>query len=102
MRSSESMQASALSDAPKPQIMVNSMVGKMGQAVADATRRAGLELVPYTLCASDMAAANKHLMVEGQKIELVGPETRDEAIGAIKEKVCDKLLGRPQCSRIHM
>mmetsp|Transcript_18705 Transcript_18705/g.52566 ORF Transcript_18705/g.52566 Transcript_18705/m.52566 type:complete len:335 (-) Transcript_18705:156-1160(-) len=80
------VQASTVSVAPKPQIMVNSMTGKMGQAVADATRRAGLQLVPYTLCASDVAAASKSLTVDGQQIELVGPETRDAAIGEIKEK----------------
>lgn len=68
--------------------MVNSMVGKMGQAVADATRRAGLELVPYTLCPADVAAASKHLTIDGQQIELLGPDTRDAAIEGIKKQVC--------------
>ncbi|KAF5839555.1 hypothetical protein DUNSADRAFT_529 [Dunaliella salina] len=80
------VQALKSSEVPKPQIMVNSMTGKMGQAVADATRRAGLQLVPYTLCASDVAAASKSMTADGQQIELVGPETRDAVIGAIKEQ----------------
>jgi len=79
--------AAAIVNTPKPQIMVNSMTGKMGQAVADATIKAGLELVPYTLCASEVAAKQKSLALNGQQIELLGPETRDEAMGSIKEKV---------------
>lgn len=82
------VQAAAAAAGPMPalapQIMVNSMAGKMGQAVATATRGAGLELVPFTLCAPDVAAQGRHMEFAGQQIELVGPDARDEAIAAIK------------------
>jgi dihydrodipicolinate reductase len=58
----------------------------MGQAVAEATQRAGLELVPYTLCAANVEDGNRHIEVAGQRVELVGPSARDAAIGPIKER----------------
>lgn len=64
----------------KPAVMVNSCTGKMGRAVAEAAVRAGLDLVPYTLCGATEVAANKAVEVAGKQLELVGPDTRDNLI----------------------
>lgn len=71
--------------AAKPVLMVNSCTGKMGKAVAEAALKAGLELVPYTLCGASEAAANKSVEVSGQQLELVGPDTRDEVIQQVRQ-----------------
>ena len=60
--------------------MVNSVTGKMGRAVAEAALRAGLALVPYTLCGPEEAAQDDAVSVCGTRVELVGPQQRDELI----------------------
>lgn len=72
--------------AAKPQIMVNSVAGKMGQAVAEATVRAGLELVPYTLAAAEVVSRTKEVEVAGHKVQLVGPDTRDTLLPKLKQQ----------------
>jgi 4-hydroxy-tetrahydrodipicolinate reductase len=66
--------------ATKPALMVNSCTGKMGRAVAEAAVKAGLPLVPYTLCGAAEAAASSSVEVSGQLLKLVGPDTRDQLI----------------------
>eukprot|EP00775_Hariotina_reticulata_P005324 gene5324-5559_t len=52
----------------------------MGRAVAEAAVKAGLPLVPYTLCGAAEAAASSSVEVSGQHLKLVGPDTRDQLI----------------------
>jgi len=52
----------------------------MGRAVAEAAVKAGLPLVPYTLCGAAEAAASSSVEVSGQLLKLVGPDTRDQLI----------------------
>lgn len=66
--------------AAKPVLMVNSCTGKMGRSVAEAAVRAGLELVPYTLCGAQEAADTPSIEVSGRTLQLVGPDTRDDLI----------------------
>eukprot|EP00878_Enallax_costatus_P002429 GHUV01002606.1.p1 GENE.GHUV01002606.1~~GHUV01002606.1.p1 ORF type:complete len:316 (+),score=79.39 GHUV01002606.1:67-1014(+) len=66
--------------AGKPALMVNSCTGKMGRSVAEAAVRAGLELVPYTLCGAKEAADTPSIEIAGQTLQLVGPDTRDDLI----------------------
>eukprot|EP00197_Chlamydomonas_leiostraca_P004297 CAMPEP_0202875542 /NCGR_PEP_ID=MMETSP1391-20130828/27486_1 /ASSEMBLY_ACC=CAM_ASM_000867 /TAXON_ID=1034604 /ORGANISM="Chlamydomonas leiostraca, Strain SAG 11-49" /LENGTH=286 /DNA_ID=CAMNT_0049557237 /DNA_START=166 /DNA_END=1026 /DNA_ORIENTATION=- len=70
----------------KPQIMVNSVAGKMGQAVAEATLRAGFELVPYTLANAEVAARSKTIPVAGKQVEVVGPDRRDAVMAEVKSR----------------
>lgn len=63
--------------------MVNSCTGKMGQAVAEAALRAGVELVPFTLCGP---GEQKPVDIEGHKIALVGPEERDAKVAELKKQ----------------
>lgn len=72
--------------AVKPQIMVNSVAGNMGKAVAEATLRAGFELVPYTLANSEVATVQKTIAVGGKQVETVGPERRDAVIAEVKQR----------------
>lgn len=72
--------------AAKPQIMVNSCTGKMGQAVAEAALRAQLELVPYTLCGPSEADARPTVSVGGVSVELVPPSTRDAVVEDLKRR----------------
>lgn len=67
----------------KPQLLVNSCTGKMGQAVAEAALRAGVELVPFTLCGP---GEQKPVSIQGHNIALVGPSERDEKIAALKKQ----------------
>lgn len=67
----------------KPQLMVNSCTGKMGQAVAEAALRAGVELVPYTLCGP---GEKKEVNIQGINIELVDPAVRDVKIQELKKR----------------
>jgi 4-hydroxy-tetrahydrodipicolinate reductase len=69
----------------KPALMVNSCTGKMGRAVAEAALRAGLEVVPYTLCGAAELQRQGSIDVSGKIIELVGPDTRDELIEQLKK-----------------
>lgn len=70
----------------KPQLMVNSCTGKMGRAVAEAALRAGLELVPYSLCGAAEAASSSSLDISGQQVQLVGPDKRDALIEQVKQQ----------------
>lgn len=70
--------------AAKPPLMVNSCIGKMGRAVAEAAVRAGLPLVPYTLCGAKEAAADESVEVAGEKLQLIGPDTRDAVIEQVR------------------
>jgi 4-hydroxy-tetrahydrodipicolinate reductase len=67
--------------AMKPQLMVNSCTGKMGQAVAEAALRAGIEIVPYTLCGP---GETRPVSVQGIDIELLDPSRRDEVLPKLK------------------
>ncbi|PNW73325.1 hypothetical protein CHLRE_14g627850v5 [Chlamydomonas reinhardtii] len=69
---------------PKLQLMVNSCTGKMGQAVAEAALRAGVELVPYTLCGPADVATNATVNVAGHALTLVPPSTRDAVVEELK------------------
>ena len=57
----------------QPAILVNSCTGKMGQSVGEAALRAGLELVPYSLCSAADAASKESVQVGGKSVQLVGP-----------------------------
>ena len=70
----------------KPAVMVNSCTGKMGRAVAEAATRAGLHLLPYTLCGAAEAAPGAAIDVAGQRMELVGPAERDALIARLKQE----------------
>lgn len=73
--------------APKPSVMVNSCTGKMGRAVAEAATRAGLQVLPYTLCgAGEVGNSGGRIEVAGQSMELVGPSNRDEVIERLKQQ----------------
>lgn len=69
--------------------MVNSCTGKMGRAVAEAAVRAGLDLVPFTLCGAKEAEANASIEVAGQQLQLVGPQTRDDQIQQVGFNGCE-------------
>ncbi|KAG2492224.1 hypothetical protein HYH03_009469 [Edaphochlamys debaryana] len=74
------------SSKPKVQLMVNSCTGKMGQAVAEAAMRAGVEVVPYTLCGPSDTVDKSHVSVQDVKMELVPPATRDEKVQQLKKQ----------------
>ncbi len=77
--------------------MVNSLAGKMGQAVASAVLRAGLELVPYTLCAAEQAAANPTLTASaGGASSSGGGDVQVAAVGpgAEREALAEQLKQR--------
>jgi len=57
----------------------------MGQAVAEAAVRAGLELVPYSLC-GPAEAVGTQLPVAGAAVTLIGPDGRDARIGELKAR----------------
>lgn len=78
--------------APKPVVMVNSCTGKMGRAVAEAAARAGLNVLPYTLCGAGEAAPGKAIEVAGQQVVLVGPAERDALIEELKQKHPDLIM----------
>jgi 4-hydroxy-tetrahydrodipicolinate reductase len=79
-RSARGQRAVMVHASVKPAVMVNSCTGKMGRAVAEAAVRAGLDLVPFTLCGASEAAAGKAVEVAGTQLQLVGPDTRDNLI----------------------
>lgn len=87
--------------AAKPTLMVNSCCGKMGRAVAEAAVRAGLPLVPYTLCGAAEAAANSSIEVAGTQMQLVGPDTRDQVIEKVSMGTaaaqCVAAIHSPHC-----
>ena len=56
----------------------------MGQAVAEAALRAGVELVPYTLCGPADVATNATVNVAGHALTLVPPSTRDAVVEELK------------------
>lgn len=68
-----------------PQLMINSVTGKMGQAVAEAAVRAGVEVIPFSLC-SPSEEGQTSVKVAGHSIELVGAKGRDEAIQRLKSQ----------------
>lgn len=67
----------------KPQLLVTSCTGKMGKAVAEAAIKAGVEVVPFTLC-GEREASQGSIEVMGQQVQLVGPSGRDEKIQELK------------------
>eukprot|EP00195_Chlamydomonas_chlamydogama_P008875 CAMPEP_0202901104 /NCGR_PEP_ID=MMETSP1392-20130828/13292_1 /ASSEMBLY_ACC=CAM_ASM_000868 /TAXON_ID=225041 /ORGANISM="Chlamydomonas chlamydogama, Strain SAG 11-48b" /LENGTH=279 /DNA_ID=CAMNT_0049587605 /DNA_START=162 /DNA_END=1001 /DNA_ORIENTATION=- len=70
----------------KPQIMVNSCTGKMGQAVGEAALRAGLDLVPYTLCSTN-DSVKQTVDVGGTAVKLVAPgPDRDALVEQLKKQ----------------
>jgi 4-hydroxy-tetrahydrodipicolinate reductase len=72
---------------PKPVVMVNSCTGKMGRAVAEAATRAGLQVLPFTLCgAGEVGAKGATIEVAGQAMQLVGPAERDAVIERLKQQ----------------
>jgi 4-hydroxy-tetrahydrodipicolinate reductase len=79
-RSARVQRAVMVHASAKPAVMVNSCTGKMGRAVAEAAVRAGLDLVPFTLCGASEAAAGQAVEVAGKQLQLVGPDTRDNLI----------------------
>ncbi|KXZ49169.1 hypothetical protein GPECTOR_23g95 [Gonium pectorale] len=56
----------------------------MGQAVAEAAMRAGVEVVPYTLCGPADVESKSHVDVQGLKVELVPPAVRDVVVADLK------------------
>lgn len=66
-----------------PQLMVNSCTGKMGQAVAEAATKAGVEVVPFSLC-SPSEESLQSVTVGDLKIQLVGHDGRDDKIQQLK------------------
>jgi 4-hydroxy-tetrahydrodipicolinate reductase len=70
--------------AAKPQLLVNSCTGKMGRSVAEAAIRAGVEVVPFTLCGEREAAAGGSVEVMGQQLQLVGPSGRDATLERLR------------------
>ncbi|KAL6755816.1 hypothetical protein V8C86DRAFT_1790414 [Haematococcus lacustris] len=83
--SRRALRMAVTASAVKPQIMVNSCLGKMGQAVAEATLRAGLELVPYTLCPAEAAGAG-HVSVGDRQVKLVGPADQDALMDELRSR----------------
>ncbi|KAI8466135.1 MAG: hypothetical protein J3K34DRAFT_434831 [Monoraphidium minutum] len=82
--SSSRRQLVVMAAAPKPAVMVNSCTGKMGRAVAEAAARAGLHVLPYTLCGAGEAVPGGAIDVAGQRVALVGPAERDALIEELK------------------
>ncbi|GBF92169.1 4-hydroxy-tetrahydrodipicolinate reductase chloroplastic-like, partial [Raphidocelis subcapitata] len=78
----------------KPVLMINSCTGKMGRAVAEAATRAGLRVLPYTLCGAGEAAraAGGRIEVAGQELELVEPSRRDAVIEGLKQQHPDLVM----------
>jgi hypothetical protein len=78
----------------KPVLMVNSCTGKMGRAVAEAATRAGLRVLPFTLCGAGEAsrAAGGRIEVAGQQVELVEPSRRDAVIESVKQQHPDLVM----------
>ncbi len=65
--------------------MINSLTGKMGQAVALASKNAGLTILPYTLCgAGDRNSMGSSMEYLGQQFQLVGPDGRDAVLDDLK------------------
>ncbi len=52
----------------------------MGNAVAEAVVRAGLQLVPYSFTGESEAVAIGNVGVSGIPVELVAPEVRQQAL----------------------
>lgn len=69
----------------KPALLVNSCTGKMGRAVAEAAIKAGVTVVPYTLC-GELDVAKGAVEVMGQQLQLVGPSGRDATIEQLKSQ----------------
>lgn len=59
---------------------------QMGLAAAEAVVRGGFTLVPYTLTGSSIGVAVQKQAVEGIPVEVVGPDSRQEAMEMILEK----------------
>lgn len=58
----------------------------MGQAVAEAVVRAGLPLVPYTLCVLRPGQEATTLSVAGTNMTMVLPHERDEVIASLMKQ----------------
>lgn len=74
-------------NADKPALLINSCLGKMGQAVAEAATAAGVTVLPYTLCAEGEAATRGNggtINVAGQQLQLVEPSGRDQLLQQLK------------------
>jgi 4-hydroxy-tetrahydrodipicolinate reductase len=86
IQSQRQVQAYATND-DGPQIMVNSVTGKMGTAVSEAALRAGLTVVPYSLCAAGPAETQKSVTIGSTNIQLVGPgKARDDLMEQLKKQ----------------
>jgi len=73
---------------PSPVLLINSVSGQMGQAVARAALRAGIEIYPSTLVATDaMAAEQPSIPVRGTAaaVAAVGPSHRDAELARALE-----------------
>lgn len=81
----QSRASSSIMAAARPPVMVNSCTGKMGQAVAEAVVRAGLTLVPYTLCVAK-PGREPTMTVAGTTMTMVEPHERDEVIASLKKQ----------------
>jgi hypothetical protein len=69
----------------KPALLINSTLGKMGTAVAEAAVAAGVQVLPYTLCAEGQAAERGgSVLVAGQQMQLVEPGGRDAIMQQLK------------------
>lgn len=60
--------------------MVNSCTGKMGHATAEAIVRAGLSLVPYTICGTSQGVAVGSIGISGIPVERVTLENRVQVL----------------------
>ena len=56
----------------------------MGNAVAEAAVRAGLQLVPYSFTGESEAVAIGNIGVSGIPVELVPPEVRQQALEDVR------------------
>jgi len=65
-------------------VMVNSIAGKMGHAVASSSVAAGLNLIPYSLAVSEYDG--QKMAIEGVAVELVGPQRRDAVMKDVMAK----------------
>ncbi|KAK9865557.1 hypothetical protein WJX84_002189 [Apatococcus fuscideae] len=63
-----------------PPVMVNACTGKMGNAVAEAVVRAGLQLVPFSFTGESEAVAIGNMGISGIPVELVPQATRQKAM----------------------
>ncbi|KAJ3679871.1 hypothetical protein LUZ60_016149 [Juncus effusus] len=71
-------------------ILVNSLTGKMGRAVAESALRAGLELVPVSFSKAD--DPTKTLEIEDLQVSIHTPDEREEILSAILKIYPDMII----------